>query len=156
MHVYCINSSNSIKLWAFYPGVPNVEIFYRVDKQEGKFKRLEPDLRGDVYGVTYPGDGVYIPAGCLHAVYTLNSGILVGITWVSAQILKATTAIILHELYSCSIKAIEELEPFLQPLYQAIVVGHRKSWGNTLAQILISIRRRQIGHACQCLWMLWA
>ena len=106
-----------------------------MDLQEGKFKRLESSLVGGRYAVTLPGQGMYIPSGWLHAVYTLRSGILTGVTWVNAQSLETITTITLHELKSGSIEAIGELDPFLQALYQAVAAGHQDKWEKTLERV---------------------
>ncbi|PSN61091.1 hypothetical protein BS50DRAFT_164953 [Corynespora cassiicola Philippines] len=135
MDVYsvCVDTT---KLWALYPPLSeNLNAFYSADLQEGKFDRIENRLRGGYYVVTHPGWGIHLPAGWLHAVYTLKGGILLGNTWSSAQGLESATSILLHEIKSGSITYVRQLEPFLRSFYQAIAAGHRHVWKNVLERI---------------------
>jgi hypothetical protein len=91
------------KIWFLYPGTElNLSLMYKEQGQHAKFARLAALLEGGVAVRTTSKDAIYIPAGCLHAVFTIRGGFLVSIDcttrdsiWPFTQYLKSnlTTAL---------------------------------------------------------------
>ena len=80
------------KLWAFWPPTDyNLSLFTeRSVTLCQTTKRLDNPslfdvrgLKGGLYTVTEPGEGVYMPPMTLHATYTLEGGVIIGISAVA-------------------------------------------------------------------------
>ena len=81
---------------------------------------LHEQLEHGRYVITGPGDGLYLPPGCLHAVYTLNGGLLGGINWMSASSLEASSVSIDVDLRTRCADGLPDFIPFLWSLVLAL------------------------------------
>jgi hypothetical protein len=88
------------KLWFLYPGTElNLSLMNREQGQHAKFARLPALLEGGMVVRTTSRDALYIPAGCLHVVFTIRGGFLASIDcttrdsiWPFTQYLKSNLA----------------------------------------------------------------
>ena len=121
MHVYSHCAEECVKTWAMFPGtVSNLEKLHAMDHDEGKFIALHQELEHGRYVITEPGDGLYLPPGCLYAVYTLTGGLSGVINWMSATSLTASTANLDNELNSFGVERLRDFKPFLWSLIFAL------------------------------------
>ncbi|KAH8431015.1 uncharacterized protein LDX57_008676 [Aspergillus melleus] len=66
------------KIWLLYPPSRNNLVAMRtVDGQRGKLARIMHRLEGGIMVETTAAQSLYIPAGCIHATFTLQGGFLV-------------------------------------------------------------------------------
>jgi hypothetical protein len=68
------------KIWFLYtPTLHNLALMAQERGQHGKLARLADRLEGGIVTQTTSAEAIYIPAGCLHAVFTTEGGFLVSI-----------------------------------------------------------------------------
>lgn len=101
MHALSTTVYPCVKLWALYPPTKvNLDLLYKETGQEAKFLRLAPMLEKGEYTVTQAWETIYLPAGYLHAVYTMEGGVLTGINWSSAADIEVVKNIFVREISS--------------------------------------------------------
>ncbi len=89
-----------VKLWFLYPpSAHNLDIFYAYKGQEGKFLRLFGQLQDYILVLTTAQDIIYMPPGCLHSVYTIKGGLLLGLNWSGAKDIHIVSEVFRGEFY---------------------------------------------------------
>jgi hypothetical protein len=69
-----------VKIWLLYPPTDHNLAWMRQEKgQHGKLFRGGDHLEGGVIVQTNSAEALYIPSGCIHAVFTVSGGFLVSI-----------------------------------------------------------------------------
>ena len=69
-----------IKIWFLYPPTDHNLTWMRQEKgQHGRLFRGADHLEGGVIVQTSSAEALYIPSGCIHAVFTISGGFLVSI-----------------------------------------------------------------------------
>ncbi|KAH7407296.1 hypothetical protein BKA64DRAFT_775092 [Cadophora sp. MPI-SDFR-AT-0126] len=66
------------KLWlVFPPTIKNLGLMKKADGQRAKIDRIGKELEGGLVLTTTSEEAIYLPAGCIHAVITLEGGFLI-------------------------------------------------------------------------------
>ncbi|EED14478.1 hypothetical protein TSTA_106880 [Talaromyces stipitatus ATCC 10500] len=87
------------KIWLLYPpSEANLRAMKMVDSQRAKLMRIMHQLEGGVIVPTTASHAIYIPAGCIHATFTLQGGFLVAKDFTSSESLTAIASYLLHKL----------------------------------------------------------
>jgi hypothetical protein len=72
-----------IKLWMLYSYKRNKAAFNATKDSPNQFAACEEQFRGH-YVITFPGDAIYLPPGCIHTTHTILAGALFGSTFATA------------------------------------------------------------------------
>ncbi|KAL6240325.1 hypothetical protein RBB50_012763 [Rhinocladiella similis] len=112
------------KVWVMYPPTPhNLQWMAEHRGQQAKLAQGMAVLEGGVVAHTTSAEAVYLPAGCLHAVFTVAGGFLVSIdcttqrsVWPFAQYLRHNVQAELeaHEQRNCYFLFLDSLDVALQ------------------------------------------
>jgi hypothetical protein len=87
------------KIWLLYPPTQcNLSLMKRADGQHGKLARIGHLLEGGIIVRTSSADAIYIPAGCMHAVFTLHGGFLVALDCTTSKSIWAFAQYLQHGL----------------------------------------------------------
>ena len=87
------------KLWVFFPPTDdNLLLLEGNVKYTKRLQRLHEKLGGGEYAIVGKDEACYIPAGYLHATYSLKSSCTVGCSWSSAKALAPVVNILVAEL----------------------------------------------------------
>ncbi|PVH83851.1 hypothetical protein DL98DRAFT_615218, partial [Cadophora sp. DSE1049] len=66
------------KLWLIFPPTAsNLGLMKKADGQRAKLDRIGKELEGGLVLTTNSHEAIYLPAGCIHAVITLEGGFLI-------------------------------------------------------------------------------
>ncbi|KAK0117247.1 hypothetical protein ONS96_013080 [Cadophora gregata f. sp. sojae] len=81
---------NCRKLWiVFPPTARNLGLMKQADGQRAKLDRIGKELEGGLVITTDSDEAIYLPAGCIHAVITLQGGFLIAIDFTTPLSSKA-------------------------------------------------------------------
>lgn len=69
-----------------------------VDSHRAKLSRIMHQLEGGIMAETNASHAIYIPAGCIHATFTLQGGFLVAKDFTTSKSLAAVTSYLLYGL----------------------------------------------------------
>jgi hypothetical protein len=87
------------KLWVFFPPTPhNLILLEHSVIYTKRLLHLHDKLQEGRYAIVSEAEACYIPAGYLHATYSLKSNCTVGSSWSSAEALTATVDILVAEV----------------------------------------------------------
>ncbi|KAG4430017.1 hypothetical protein IFR05_014500 [Cadophora sp. M221] len=79
------------KLWIMFPPTPqNLQLMQSADGQRSKLARIGKDLGGGLVIKADSSQALYIPAGCIHAVFTLHGGFLVSLEFTTSLSVKGS------------------------------------------------------------------
>lgn len=88
------------KLWFIFPPTShNLELMKAKLSQNAKLLRIGHQLEGGVVCETAGGQAVYLPAGCIHAVLTLEGGFLASLDFTTRESVQAFGRYIAKDLY---------------------------------------------------------
>ena len=111
------------KLWVFFPPTPhNLSLLEHSVKYTKRLLRLHDKLEEGRYAIVGEDEACYIPAGYLHATYSLKSSCTVGNSWSSAEALAAAVDMLVAELRpnaEVRVAMQHDLYYFLRSLVQA-------------------------------------
>lgn len=111
-----------LKLWAIYPpSSANLDALFTACDQKCKFTLVHDKLTEGFYTVTDSTQAVYIPAGWIHAVYTLSGGVLVGHNWVCDTDVAIIADIFIREVDCGEYEAGRSTSKDVLPLLWAIL-----------------------------------
>ncbi|KAL2073111.1 hypothetical protein VTL71DRAFT_10435 [Oculimacula yallundae] len=83
------------KLWMVFPPTEkNIGLMKKADGQRAKLVRIGKNLEGGLVFTTNSDEAIYLPAGCIHAVITLDGGFLVAIDFVTPLSSRPLAAVI--------------------------------------------------------------
>ncbi|KAE8372197.1 hypothetical protein BDV26DRAFT_286157 [Aspergillus bertholletiae] len=89
------------KVWFMYPPTKkNLAAIANLEGQRHKLSRLSDTLEAGIVVQTTSDHALYIPAGCLHATFTLKGGYLIASDFTTSQSIKAIGAYIASGLAS--------------------------------------------------------
>lgn len=87
------------KIWLLYPPTDNnLTAMKSIDGQRGKLLRLAHQLEGGVLVETTSSNAIFLPAGCVHATFTLQGGYLVTKDFTTEKSLNAISSFIVYGL----------------------------------------------------------
>ncbi|OKL55209.1 hypothetical protein UA08_09520 [Talaromyces atroroseus] len=87
------------KIWLLYPPTANnLTAMKTVDCQRAKLVRIMHRLEGGVVASMTASHAIHIPAGCIHATFTLQGGFLVAKDFTTSESLAAIASYLLHGL----------------------------------------------------------
>lgn len=69
-----------------------------VDRHRAKLSRIMHQLEGGIVVATNASHAIYIPAGCIHATFTLQGGFLIAKDFTTSESLAAIASYLLHGL----------------------------------------------------------
>jgi hypothetical protein len=112
------------KLWVFFPPSPiNLALLEQVATYTRRLQRIWSKLEHGSYALVAESEACFIPAGYLHATYSLESSFTVGTTWSSAESLSAAVDMLVKELrFGAEIRVATQADlcDFLRSLAQAL------------------------------------
>lgn len=74
------------KIWLLFPGTTrNLSLMKGEDGLQAKLARIGGLLEGGAIVRTTSSDALYIPAGCIHAVFTIRGGFLAAVECTTAR-----------------------------------------------------------------------
>ncbi|KAL2073108.1 hypothetical protein VTL71DRAFT_10432 [Oculimacula yallundae] len=83
------------KLWIMFPPTrKNLHLMQVADGQRSKLARIGKDLEGGVVLAVDSSQALYIPAGCLHAVFTLHGGFLITMEFTTSISVKVLSSLL--------------------------------------------------------------
>ncbi|KAH7357103.1 hypothetical protein BKA65DRAFT_474895 [Rhexocercosporidium sp. MPI-PUGE-AT-0058] len=83
------------KLWIMFPPTPkNLQLMQSADGQRYKLARIGKDLEGGLVIKADSTQALYLPAGCLHAVFTLHGGFLVSLEFTTPLSVKVLSVLL--------------------------------------------------------------
>jgi hypothetical protein len=116
-----------LKLWVFYPPTENnIKEYKKAAPYTARLHGIWKKLEGGLWAAVGDGEACYIPAGWLHATYSMDSSWTVGTTLSSAESLLAVVDILVTELQfgaEIRVTAQADLYFFLESLVQALIRG---------------------------------
>lgn len=87
------------KIWLLYPPTKcNLRAMLTVDGQRAKLSRIMHQLEGGVLLESTAACAIYIPAGCIHATFTLQGGFLIAEDFTTSKSINAVATYITSEL----------------------------------------------------------
>uniref|UniRef100_A0A093V791 JmjC domain-containing histone demethylation protein 1 n=1 Tax=Talaromyces marneffei PM1 TaxID=1077442 RepID=A0A093V791_TALMA len=87
------------KIWLLYPpSEANLRAMKTVDSHRAKLSRIMHQLEGGIIAATNASHAIYIPAGCIHATFTLQGGFLITKDFTTSESLAAIASYLLHGL----------------------------------------------------------
>ncbi|EEA18485.1 hypothetical protein PMAA_102620 [Talaromyces marneffei ATCC 18224] len=87
------------KIWLLYPpSKANLRAMKTVENQRVKLSRIMHQLEGGIMVATNASHAIYIPAGCIHATFTLQGGFLIAKDFTTSESLAAITSYLLYGL----------------------------------------------------------
>ena len=123
------------KFWFMFPPTDhNLELMKAELSQNAKLLRIGHQMEGGVVGETTGGQAVYLPAGCIHAVLTLEGGFLVSLDFTTRESVSAFGRYIAKDLHraldeesqrNCFFSYLDCLEV---ALYNQRVLTASESW----------------------------
>ena len=78
----------------FPPTPRNIQLMQLADGQRSKLERIGKELEGGLMIHTDSSEALYIPAGCIHAVYTLHGGFLVTLEFTTPVSVKVLSTLL--------------------------------------------------------------
>ncbi len=83
------------KLWLLFPPTTlNLTLMKEAEGQRAKLQRIGKSLEGGIVATTNSDQAIYLPAGCIHAVVTIQGGFLISIDFTTPLSSKPTAALI--------------------------------------------------------------
>jgi hypothetical protein len=84
-----------VKIWLLYPPSPeNLRLVLGTEGQRAKLARVALYLKGGIILKTTSAEAIYLPAGCIHATFTIEGGYLVAVDFTTMDSMKAFSAYI--------------------------------------------------------------
>ena len=120
------------KLWMFYPGSSNREVFEKESSISEKYARCEETLTGGCYVVTLPGEGIVMPPGCIHATLTITPGVLFGSTVMVAEGVFDAAQSFQHDVMTDEVDSFNDLKPLVCSLQEAFLAQYEDLWRKAL------------------------
>lgn len=81
-----------IKLWVLYPPTKqNLRLYCPKRNEKDKLKTLAPQLEGGIILIADSSKALFLPAGTLHAVFTVQGNFLVGNQFIHKNTITAFT-----------------------------------------------------------------
>ncbi|KAJ9654131.1 hypothetical protein H2201_009045 [Coniosporium apollinis] len=115
------DGEDCVKLWALYPPEErNLDLFYARKGQDNKFINLCDRLEGGVFAMQGSEQTMYLPAGWIHAVYTLKGGLAPGTTWSTAE-----SFTVINDIFKREVEAKSASYDTAVPLLQSCLVALR-------------------------------
>ncbi|KAJ9634776.1 hypothetical protein H2199_008825 [Coniosporium tulheliwenetii] len=115
------DAEDCVKLWALYPPEShNLDLYYSHAGQDSKFLNLYSRLKDGIFVVQTSEQTIYLPAGWIHAVYTLKGGLVPGTMWSTAESLSVTAEILKREIkaktasYSLAVSFLQSCQVALE------------------------------------------
>lgn len=88
-----------VKLWLLYPPKKhNLDVMRKTGNMKGRLQRIGKELKEGRWVITTAEDTIYLPAGWIHAVYTIEGGALAGITFMAGECIETVNHCIMYEL----------------------------------------------------------
>lgn len=78
----------------FPPTAKNLQLMQLADAQPGKLARIGKDLEGGLVFKNTSRQALYIPVGCIHAVYTTTGGFLLSIEFSTPESVRVLSALL--------------------------------------------------------------
>ena len=78
----------------FPPTTKNLRLMQMADAQRGKLARVGKDLEGCLIFKTTSRQALYIPVGCIHAVFTIHGGFLLSIEFSTPESVRVLAALL--------------------------------------------------------------
>ncbi|TVY73555.1 hypothetical protein LSUE1_G006060 [Lachnellula suecica] len=87
------------KIWIMFPPTSNnLRQMKSVEGQRGKLARIGAKMEGGLIFKTTSADAIYIPAGCIHAVFTVKGGFLISTEFLTSGSARPLSAFLNHDL----------------------------------------------------------
>ncbi|QVM10699.1 hypothetical protein D8B26_005352 [Coccidioides posadasii str. Silveira] len=119
-HALSQSIGNSKRIWLVYPPTEsNLQTFVQSSGESGRLTKISDQLEGGYIMEVDSSRIVYLPPGWIHATFTIASGILVGVNFVSLESLSIMSqSLVIHFQYFFRLQETfeEDLDVYQQSL----------------------------------------